>query len=68
MEDVDTKFMIKNINEKMIYFITNSNDHIDEFYKSLNKDELFIYAQESKRGGDIDTYNKLIKLINEKFM
>jgi hypothetical protein len=59
MTDIHTKFIIENVNQKMMDYICNSEGHVDEFYKSLNSEELFIYANESKRLGDTETYDKL---------
>jgi hypothetical protein len=59
MEDIHTKVILEIIYQKMMDFICRSDLHIDEFYKSLNREELDLYANESKRIGDLETYHKL---------
>lgn len=58
-QDIHTKFIIETVNQKMMDWICNADSNIDEFYKSLNREELSIYAEECKRLGDTDTYEKL---------
>lgn len=65
MNDIHTKFVLETIHTNMMEFICNSEGHIDSFWKSLNREELSIYSNESKRIGDIDTYNKLQGFLNE---
>ncbi len=64
MTDIHTRFVIETVNSKLIDFIVNSDLKVSDFYKTLNREELYIYANESKRLGDLDTFEKLSLLIN----
>jgi hypothetical protein len=65
--DIHKRFIIETVNNKFIEFLANSNDHVDEFYKSLNREELSIYAEENKRlGCDEETYQKMNNILKSK--
>lgn len=58
--------IVEKIDKEMIEFVHASGESIDEFWKSLYPEELYIYAQHSKAIDDMYTYDKLHKILKMK--
>jgi hypothetical protein len=64
--NLEEQIIVNRINIKLHSFICESDLPIDEFYKTLDRKELEVYAKKSKQADDLASYDELMKILEAK--
>jgi hypothetical protein len=65
-QDLYSELIFKKINKRLLDFVCVSQRHVNEFWQSCDREELFIYAEKSRERGDEETYEKLMAIKRKK--